>query len=175
MLITGQFTQYFAFCAVVVLYVYTIQQAHAHDNTYRRHFDAAERCQGQIAAISEGGSLAQRYTVVLEELRLEAVKQTQLQHELHNRNRMNMSSILQPTIPDSQLDSRDVALNNGTNGNDQDGTQASVDMFSVADSEAFNIGPNSTTPSSLIAELTSWGEFDSLVSWSFPYPPVFRN
>lgn len=64
-------------------------------------------------------------------------------------------------------------LNSGMNGDDQDPTQASVDMFSVADSEAFNNGPNSMTPSSLIAELTSWGEFDSLVSWSFPYPPVF--
>lgn len=160
---------------MVVLYVYTIQQAHAHYNVYRAHFDAAEKCQGQIAAISEVGSLAQRYTVVLEELRLEAVKQTRLQHEFYGRNRMNMSSILQPAISDSQVDIREGAVNNYVDSNSQDGLQISVDIFSPGDSEAFINGTNSATPSSFIAELTSWGEFDSLVSWLFPYQTTFWN
>ena len=63
----SKFTQYFAFCAVVVLYVYTIQQRNAAQDKYREYFDAAARCQRQISSMAENESLAQRYTVVLEE------------------------------------------------------------------------------------------------------------
>lgn len=52
---------------MVVLYVYTIQQRNATEDNFREYFDAAERCQGQISSMAENESLAQRYTVVLEE------------------------------------------------------------------------------------------------------------
>jgi hypothetical protein len=52
---------------VVVLYVYTIQQRNAAQDKYRKYFDAAARCQRQISSMAENESLAQRYTVVLEE------------------------------------------------------------------------------------------------------------
>ena len=50
-------------------------------------------------------------------------------------------------------------------GSNQDGVQPVVgSMFSASDSTMFGDGQHSTTPSSLMAELTSWGEFDSLVT-----------
>ena len=47
---------------------------------------------------------------------------------------------------------------------DQNGYVHTGDMFSGSDGNMFGEGPGATTPSSLMAELTSWGEFDSLVS-----------
>lgn len=155
------FTQYFAFCAVVVLYVYTIQQANTTNDKYRFQFMAAERCQDQIAGMAVGGSLAQRYSVVLEELRIEAIKQTQRQQEVHNRAHIN--SIVQSDVPTPQLHTQSGESIVVSESN-PDGLQGSVDMFPLSDPAAFNNGPNSATPSSLIAELTSWGEFDSLAT-----------
>jgi hypothetical protein len=167
-----QFTQYFAFCAVVVLYVYTIQQAHATNDRYRAQYMAAERCQEHIAGMSESGSLAQRYTVVLEELRLEAIKQTQRQQVSHSRTHIN--SILQSDIPGPRLNTQS-GHSNALGESSQDGLQISLDIFPMSDPTAFNSGPNSATPSSLIAELTSWGEFDSLVSFSVPHSSRITN
>jgi hypothetical protein len=170
---SSQFTQYFAFCAVVVLYVYTIQQAHATNGKYRAQYKAAERCQEHIAGMSESGSLAQRYTVVLEELRLEAIKQTQRQQE-ETHSRTHINSILQSDIADPRLNTQS-GQSNALGENNQDGLRISLDMFPMSDPAAFNNGPNSATPSSLIAELTSWGEFDSLVSLSVPYSSRITN
>lgn len=158
-----QFTQYFAFCAVVILYVYTIQQAYSTDSKHQSHFDAAERCQRQIAIIAESGSLAQRYGVVLEELRLEAINQTQRHLELHSKNQID--STLQSSIPGPHLDvQQDQPSDLGVSR--EPGLQAAASTFPSPDPSAFDNDPNSTTASSLIAEMTSWGEFDSLVSLS---------
>ncbi|ORY67569.1 fungal-specific transcription factor domain-containing protein [Pseudomassariella vexata] len=69
-------TTYFAFTAVIILYVYTIQQRNSPPETYSRYLSAASRCQAQIANVAKNESLTQRYCVVLEELRLEALRQT---------------------------------------------------------------------------------------------------
>jgi hypothetical protein len=156
-----QFTQYFAFCAVVILYVYTIQQSHATDDKYRVYFNAAAKCQGQISALADSGSLAQRYSLVLEELRLEAIKQIQQQLEPQDRSAMN--STLRTNFSDTQLD-----IQHG-----QDAIDVPVDMFQMSGSAMFHSGPNETAPSSLRAELTSWGEFDSLVSLPNLHPSAY--
>jgi hypothetical protein len=44
-----------------------IQQRNEAEGRYRPYFDAATRCQTQISSMAENESLAQRYTVVLEE------------------------------------------------------------------------------------------------------------
>ncbi|KAJ5368847.1 Glyoxylate reductase [Penicillium cataractarum] len=65
------FTQYQGFCAIVMIYTYTIR-AWSEDNEFcLRHFRAAERCQSQIASIAQEGSLAHRYFVIMEEFRSE--------------------------------------------------------------------------------------------------------
>ena len=123
----------------------------------------AERCQDQIAGMAENGSLAQRYSVVLEELRIEAIKQTQRQQEVQSSAHIN--SIIQSDIPGPQLNAQS-GQSITVSGSNPNGLQGSVDMFPLPDPATFNNGPNSATPSSLIAELTSWGEFDSLVGLS---------
>jgi hypothetical protein len=143
---------------VVILYVYTIQQRNAAEDNYRAYFDAAAKCQSQISSVAENESLAQRYTVVLEELRMEAIKQTQ-RPESQTGNELN--SILESSFLAPQAD-MGPSQSLGPDGSNQDAMQPPVGIFS--DPAIFGDGQNATTPSSLMAELTSWGEFDSLVS-----------
>ncbi|KAK9354802.1 fungal-specific transcription factor domain-containing protein [Lipomyces doorenjongii] len=72
------FTQYVAFCSVVVLYVYVIRCRSEAPNDMEKYLDAAQKCQSQIAVAAKENSLAERYSVVLEELRSEAFKERPL-------------------------------------------------------------------------------------------------
>ncbi|KIW75348.1 hypothetical protein Z517_10089 [Fonsecaea pedrosoi CBS 271.37] len=88
------FTQYISFCAVAVIYIYTIQQhqklvstpaAFASDETgiqssflasgkERDWFAMAESCQQRLAAAARENSPGTRYAIVLEELRQETCR-----------------------------------------------------------------------------------------------------
>lgn len=60
--------------------MYTIQRRVDSNGAWRSYFHAAEKCQGQITSCArEKDSFAQRYSIVLEELRLEAMKQSERQ------------------------------------------------------------------------------------------------
>ena len=159
----SQFTHYFAFCAIVVLYVYTIQQHTAQDERYRRYFDAAAKCQSQITAMAQQASLAQRYGVVLEELRLEAIKQTR-----------NIGHNMASTQPNWQRNIDTVLGHLPNHANDEGnilGTEQGHSGFDSTSNGGFD--SHNATPTSLLADLTSWGNFDSLVrsvrvvSWKF--------
>ncbi|TVY36562.1 D-galactonate dehydratase [Lachnellula occidentalis] len=157
------FTHYFAFCAVVVLYVYAIQQRHTPQDKYQSYIDAAKKCQTQISSLAENESLAQRYSVVLEELRLEAVKQTQQQVESQNAN-SDMASMLQRNSAVFQASTYSGQMS-GANQPPLPGSAVAGDLFpDISDGTMFGGAQNVTTPSSLMADLTSWGEFDSLVT-----------
>ena len=67
---------YFAFTASIVLYLYAIQKRSGPPEVYSEYLSAAIQCQSQISSIAEEGSLLDRYRHLLEELRLEAVRQT---------------------------------------------------------------------------------------------------
>jgi hypothetical protein len=143
---------------MVVLYVSTIQQRHSSNEIYRTYFEAAARCQSQISSLAENESLAQRYGVVLEELRLEAVKQVQHQKEIQNED----SNVrMQPnfTVPEAIMNQDNTNIAQSHN---PIGAQVMGELFSNSDASVFE-GPTGTTPPSLIADLTSWSDFDSLV------------
>jgi hypothetical protein len=75
-----KFTPYIAFCAIVVLYIHTIQRRFDFADNWRPDFLAAEKCQAQLTSQVDKSSLVQRYGVVLEELRQEVVKQIKKVH-----------------------------------------------------------------------------------------------
>jgi hypothetical protein len=79
-LIEVQITAYFAFNATIMLYIHVIQQCASPSEFYVKYFSAASRCQFHIAAIAEKGSLSERYCLVLEELRVEAMRQMKHAH-----------------------------------------------------------------------------------------------
>ncbi|QGI69985.1 hypothetical protein CEK26_002318 [Fusarium fujikuroi] len=68
-------TAYFAFTAAMVLYIYVIQKWASPPETYSEYFTAAVRCQSHMSTMVEKGSLSERYCFLLEELRVEALRQ----------------------------------------------------------------------------------------------------
>ncbi|RPB07429.1 hypothetical protein P167DRAFT_529996 [Morchella conica CCBAS932] len=119
------FTQYVAFCAVVILYVYTIQRKLDSPLVWEKYFEAAEKCQEQLMTAAKDNSLAQRYRIVLEELKLEATEQTRGQRQ-----------------------------------------QQAVDTFGMMggyEGAVWTEEIEETSPNSMMADLTSWEEFDYLV------------
>jgi hypothetical protein len=145
----------------VVLYVYTIQQCQEPEEKYSIYFDAAARCQSQISSLAEKESLAQRYSVVLEELRLEAVKQVQRQPESRSSQNVNLNLRVQSsfTAPEAVMQEAQPGIIHSDNHNEP---HAMGELFSNSQTTVFE-GPTGSTPTSLMAELTSWGDFDSLV------------
>ncbi|EKG18711.1 Transcription factor fungi [Macrophomina phaseolina MS6] len=146
---TYWFTHYFAFCAVVVLYVYTIQQRHSPPETYLPHFRAAAKCQEQISNIASRGSLAERYGVVLQELRLEILRHNEFLATQGSSAAMPLlgSDLVFPVVHDQAP----PVMGNGL---------GTVDGLQQMGHEPFA----EPSPSSSIAQLTGWGQFDSLVT-----------
>ncbi|KAH8602909.1 fungal-specific transcription factor domain-containing protein [Bisporella sp. PMI_857] len=72
------FTHYFAFCATLVLYVYVIQHISDEQNVCKRYLEMAQQCQDDLSTVGGKDSFAQRYGIMLEIFRLEALKQAQI-------------------------------------------------------------------------------------------------
>ncbi|OBT65071.1 hypothetical protein VE03_05200 [Pseudogymnoascus sp. 23342-1-I1] len=111
------FTHYYAFCAVVVLYVYTIQRRSHPQSTWKEYFSAASRCQQQIHALrGKKDSLALRYSIVLEELRIEASKQTDeaLKITKSNASKANNARDAEVAYTILQLANNEVSNNNSS-------------------------------------------------------------
>lgn len=108
-------------------------------------------------------SLAERYSVVLEELRLEAVKQTETTRVAQNQS-LRMNSIPQAGQAFSSSAINGYEANQLGNCDGVSDFDLATNLYGNGNEAAPGEGQNSTTPSSLMAELTSWGEFDSLVS-----------
>ncbi|KAF2012015.1 hypothetical protein BU24DRAFT_465587 [Aaosphaeria arxii CBS 175.79] len=164
------FTQYYAFCAVVVLYIYRIQQHLVEPGKCEGFFTAGQRCQAQLNAISESDTLSQRYCLVLEELRIEAARRTSSSSRPAaptNGNITDSPSLAtatrldDPTIPQAQS-----ALN-VTSSTPQSDTEAPFpgNFYNGMPTPESAIFSNNFLPnSSIMADLTSWGSFDSLVT-----------
>lgn len=73
-------TQYILFCALAVVYVWEIQQSASENNqldkSYASLFSLAEKCQSYLLQGSFAAPPNHRYSVILEELRLEAQQET---------------------------------------------------------------------------------------------------
>ncbi|WDK22665.1 fungal specific transcription factor domain-containing protein [Colletotrichum graminicola] len=152
------FTSYFAFSAVVVLYVYTIQQRAAPAETWRAYFDAASRCQTQLATLADNEStLAARYCLVLEELRTEALRQTERPRQHADGGSRHKRG------PHFRVDTG--AQNEETQDQVKDHHLASLGFSGVGRAEDF-VGFDAS-PSSSLADMTSWGQFDSMVTSGF--------
>lgn len=146
-----------------MLYLYAIQRRHSPPESYLPAFQAATRCQAQITSIATPGSLAQRYGVVLQELRLELLR--------HNSHLLSMTT-----------GQRDEASGRQQSVLGQDEAilgQFNADLLALeaADNLGFGgdannhlpmgedgMGFQDASPGSSIAQMTGWGQFDSLVS-----------
>lgn len=134
-----------------MLYVYTIQHRYHPREEHIRYFEAAVRCHSQISSKAKNESLAQRYSVVLEELRLEAITDLQRLGENHGSHASQTES-----GSHSNHDSRAPAP--GTISGCENGRIAARRSIDGADVEYVESSPSVT-----MDPLTGWGQFDSLV------------
>lgn len=155
------FTLYFAFSAVVVLYVYTIQAQHSSLDQSLHTYEVAVRCQNQISGLADTDSLAERYSIVLEELRLEAVKHIHAKRTEHHHRAEAVESRHHHDAFGERRSSRDIIQS----------TEQAPRRDSNILHPAVHIGQmyNATTPNSLMQEMTGWNQFDSMVSRSMPH------
>ena len=150
------FTQYYAFCAVVVLYIYRIQQGIVEPGKCGGYYAAGRRVQGILSRISGEDSLSKRYCLVLEELRREAEK-VQPQGRGEGDGQGEAQAVQQVG---------EVVEGGGMGG--EDGFAESYYGAMVPDhmpaSESAVFGAGWVPSSNFMADLTSWGQFDSLVT-----------
>jgi len=140
-----------------MLYVYVIQNREAPPETYVNYLSAAARCQDYLESVAEKGSLSERYCLVLEELRHEALRHTtrmppvmvglESHRDLHG-----------PEVPTSSL------TTSATDRADTDYTRH------VSDNEAMNSMPEAAS-----CDFPDWEEFFSLVSSGLGIPEVSTN
>ncbi|KAJ4303364.1 hypothetical protein N0V90_002257 [Kalmusia sp. IMI 367209] len=147
------FTQYYAFCAVVVLYIYRIQQGIVEPGVCEGYYAAGLRCQGVLSSISEADCLSKRYCLVLEELRLEAAKAG---------NKQPQTTPVSPAA--SGLTGLGVGLGEGSPGFGGSFYASSVPNNLPTPESAVFANSSFLPTSSIMADLTSWGQFDSLVT-----------
>ncbi|KAB2571371.1 putative transcriptional regulatory protein [Lasiodiplodia theobromae] len=186
---TFWFTHYFAFCAVVVLYVHTIQQQQgrlppAPDPSSPSSstsslspdyfFRAASRCHDQIARVATKGSLAERYAVVLQELRLELLRHNHHYYGIINgedssSNRATANAglgLAAAVLPPEMVFGAGAG---GAGGQQQaDELAAAAGLEGLGGQQGGGAGGlegafAEASPSSSIAQMTGWGQFDSLV------------
>lgn len=171
------FTQYYAFCAVVVLYIHKLRQHIVTPDKCEDYFVAGQKCQRQLESVSESDCLARRYCLVLEELRLEAIRQTK-----GPNNRATTTVTTELAFPQEMgTDGTDKALASASLGVGQsdftpqpDASPSGTQLYGAAtttnipptpESAVFN--SNFLPNSNIMADLTSWGQFDSLVTSGF--------
>lgn len=158
---------------MVILYFYAIQQREEVPDAQMRYFRLASRCHAQIESIATKGSLMERFGVVLQELRLEV---------LRNQNYLALTST--PARAGGQGET------SGTQDNDSAGQ---VDRSSGLDNQQLprtsredpalldrpaapagegqfsrDMAASATHPmeafdSSALLHVADWGQFDSLV------------
>lgn len=159
-----------------MLYVYAIQQRHAAPEMYLPSFYAATKCQAQITSIATPGSLAQRYGVVLQELRLELLR--------YNNHLLTLTTAHRDGTargPSMYLEGDDLVYGPGAGAQFGDpssmlpldgsnpaaatlglpGGGGGGNMAGLTDE---TLGFTEGSPGSSIVQMAGWGQFDSLVS-----------
>ncbi|KAL2834647.1 hypothetical protein BJY01DRAFT_259457 [Aspergillus pseudoustus] len=131
------FTPYFAFSASVILYVYTIQHNSEPDETYSTYFTAARPHGGASSRFSE--------------LRSEALRQIATVQLVEDHPTPNTRSLNTMSADVQGLGSSGVEIANGF-------------PISIPGLEAMgSLGDFHFSPSDSLEDLTSWGQFDSMV------------
>ncbi|KAH7010257.1 transcriptional regulatory protein GAL4 [Ilyonectria destructans] len=154
-------TAYFAFTATIVLYIYVIQNRASPPELYSSYFAAATKCQSHISAMAEKGSLSERYCLVLEELRVEALRQAKRMH---------------PTMTNLE------GMDDGSHGNGFPQSTASMplddtpsDIANYTDVLGDNVIDFNGMPSSAFSDSSGWGQFASMVSSGLGNLDLFLN
>ncbi|KAF2626292.1 hypothetical protein BU25DRAFT_394928 [Macroventuria anomochaeta] len=94
-------THYVCFCALVVVYVWAIQESNNDPTVAERReiLDQAEKCMNHLAQATATNSPSRKYSIILQELRTEAKRKTARAMQEPNQIVTSMAAI--PTGPDA--------------------------------------------------------------------------
>lgn len=148
-----QFSQYYAFCALVIIYISVIQENSENATDKTALLSQAQHCQKLLSMPTIRSSFGERYGMVLEELRAEAAKRICESHETR-QDRCELAQSVN-TAPDETTDFFERQLDLEIVACDIDFEGAGID---------FGENYAGFSPTSLLAGITSWGQFDTLVS-----------
>lgn len=141
-----------------MLYIYVIQECASPPEVYSSYFAAASRCQSHISAIAEKGSLSERYSLVLEELRVEALRQTKLM----NPSRAGLG------------DSYGHSQENGAQSMFMPVDESPATVATSTDLTDNVMDFNGNIPG-LCSDYSGWGQFTSMVSSGLGNMDMFMN
>lgn len=130
-----------------MLYLYAIQKRADPPEVYSQYLSAAIKCQSQIADIAEGGSLLERYRHLLEELRLEAVRQTDLARL--------------PAVDPAAVSTHSALQSTTTTTNDLSGQ---IEPDSASNALLPSIAGSDPATPDLMSDFADWDQFASMVS-----------
>lgn len=182
----------------MVLYVHTIQSSSPNEALQERYFTSGEQAQHDLATCGSKSSFAQRYVVILEELRKEAQAALQRRRNGEKNSGPSRGSIggVRPlsTIAAKHIKSKGTEESETTclePYGDRETAHPQIDTMQLSPGAIATsqlqlpetgdvwienlLGDGS--PDSYVAELTGWGEFDCLAStglgdFSNLFPPA---
>ncbi|KAI0434368.1 transcriptional regulatory protein GAL4 [Xylaria sp. FL1042] len=141
-------TTYFAFTATIMLYIYVIHKRASPPDVYDNCFLAASRCQSHLSAIAEKGSLSERYCLVLEELRVEVLRQTRRSYQ----PAPSLEGLSHHSPPDN-LQASSIPL--------EQNLYSTANFLGLPVSTPIDFNG---MPSSAFSDCSGWGQFASMVS-----------
>lgn len=151
-----KFIPYYGFNAVVILYFLAIQNRAEAPEAYMKYFRLASRCHAQIEDIATKGSLMDRYGVVLQELRLEV---------LRNKNQLDPMS--GPQVGGASMsgdaDATPVETRDQAPPRIDPALQGSTSGAQLVADAAGNAVDSMGSFDSALLHMAGWGQFDSLV------------
>ncbi|CAG8103624.1 unnamed protein product [Penicillium olsonii] len=152
------FTHYYVFCAIVILYVYVIQSRSASAQDLVQYLQMGEEAQNELSKCGTQTSFPQRYVVVLEELRKEAMRlmeqssgRTETRDEPVEHHAKSGNPTTETTLSHQVID---ASTYSDTFNNELGESTSAGWMTNFAQDHS---------PASYLADMTGWGEFDSLV------------
>ncbi|KAF4874259.1 putative transcriptional regulatory protein [Colletotrichum siamense] len=165
------FIPYYGFSAVVILYVYAIQQRAEAPEKYALCFQLASKCHSLYERNSAKGTLTQRYGVVLQELRLEVLRNNNylastspiqaggdyVPSEMMTARNSSMATENENVRVRSQFDDLHTRSNAATSQieNPTEDQLVNGNAGPVTSIDALNTG---------FFQISDWGQFDSLVT-----------
>ncbi|KAF2116459.1 fungal-specific transcription factor domain-containing protein [Lophiotrema nucula] len=170
------FTQYYAFCALVVIYVAAIQDFIRPATEAQVLLSSAERCQSLLSNFLVQSTFVERYGIVLEELRSEATSRTDLPAGSHQsvraavgvaqaeQNGLGTVTTAQPITDTAMMyHHSDMLQNSRTPAITEMQASLPADVRPDDNDMGLMNGYSDFSPSTL-TDMMGWGQFESFIA-----------
>lgn len=146
-----------------MLYIYVIQESASPREVYSGYLSAATRCQSHISAIAEKGSLSERYCLVLDELRVEALRQTSSTQQHQHQHQTTTGPAVMTPHSQSQPQLQETGFQPMSMPIYESSAADSVGYTGLAQDAGIDLNGSSISGFSF-SDSSGWDQFTSMVS-----------